>query len=76
MSGDGGWRHVKREGWSKDEDHLVRITELVGDLPRSIIKAGCYGSRYYEGGRLKNVDQKIIKAYSLLQVRWVPFNVL
>ena len=65
-----------REGWSKDEDHLLRITELVGHLPRSIIKAGIYGSKYYDGRRLKNVDQGTIKAYSLFQVRKVHFMLL
>ena len=63
----------EREGWSKDEDHLLRITELVGHLPRSIIKAGFYGSKYYEGRSLKNVDQGTIKAYTLFQVRKVHY---
>ena len=64
---------IYTSGWSKDEDHLVRITELVGDLPGSIIRAGCYGSKYYEGRRLKNVDQGTIKAYTLFQVRKVHY---
>ena len=29
-----------RKEWNQDEDHLLLITELVGELPRSIIKAG------------------------------------
>ena len=59
----------ERQGLSRDEDHFLRITELVGHLPRSIIKSGCLGSKFYEGRRLKNVDQRIIKAFSLFQVR-------
>ena len=58
----------ERQRWSKDEDHLLRITELAGHLPRSIIKSGCLGSKFYEGRRMKNVDQRIIEAYSLFQV--------
>ena len=58
----------EREGWSKDEDHLLRITELVGELPRSIIKAGFLGAKYYVGRRLKNVDQGVIAAFNLFQV--------
>ena len=58
----------EREGWSKDEDHLLRITELVGELPRSIIKVGFFGSKYYEGRRLKNVDQGVVKPFNLFQV--------
>ena len=59
----------ERQGLSRDEDHMLRITELVGHLPRSIIKSGCWGSKFYAGRRLKNVDQRNIKPYSLFQVR-------
>ena len=65
----------ERGGWNKDEDHLLLITELLGELPRSIIKAGRMGPRFYEGRRLKNVDRGIIKAYSLFQVRKIHFDV-
>ena len=58
-----------RTEWNKEEDHLLLITELVGELPRSVIMAGSSGSRYYEGRRLKNVDQGVLKAVSLFQVR-------
>ena len=58
-----------RKEWNQDEDHLLLITELVGELPRSIIKAGFLGSKYYEGRRLKNVDQGVLKPVSLIQVR-------
>ena len=57
----------ERQGWNKDEDHLCLITELVGELPRSIIKAGFLGSKYYEGRTLKNVG--VIKSFNLIQVR-------
>ena len=61
-----------RGGWSKEEDHLLLITEAVGDLPSSIIKAGELGSKYYQDRRLKNVEPEIIKPYPLFQVGRIP----
>ena len=58
----------EREEWSRDEDHLLRITELVGHLPKAVIKAGFRGPTYYEGSKLKNIDQGILRPYSLFQV--------
>ena len=58
----------EREEWSRDEDHLLRITELVGHLPKAVIKAGFHGPTYYEGRKLKNIDQGILRPYSLFQV--------
>merc|ERR1719462_494358 len=58
----------EREEWSRDEDHLLRITELVGHLPKAVIKAGFRGPTYYKGRKLKNIDQGILRPYSLFQV--------
>ena len=37
-------------------------------LPKAVIKAGFHGPTYYEGRELKNIDQGILRPYSLFQV--------
>ena len=35
------------ESWSRDEDHIALITELVGNLPKKCIMHGTYSKGMY-----------------------------
>ena len=46
------------ESWSRDEDHIALITELVGTLPKKCIMHGTYSK-----GTAKNLNLKINLIY-------------
>lgn len=44
------------DGYSRDEDHLAHIIELLGDIPKSIIDTGKQSRNYFnKKGELRNI---------------------
>lgn len=53
--------------WSRDEDHLAHISELLGPIPPEIFKRGRYWQDFFhKSGRLLRIP--ILKPWSLLEV--------
>jgi hypothetical protein len=40
--------------YSRDEDHIAHIMELMGNIPREMINTGRFAPKYFHGGKLKN----------------------
>ena len=48
------------ESWSRDEDHIALIIELIGSLPKKVIMNGTYSKGYHKILsllRIKNSDE-------------------
>ncbi|KAK7592882.1 hypothetical protein V9T40_007634 [Parthenolecanium corni] len=64
------------DGYSRDEDHLAHIIELLGDIPKSIIDTGKQSRNYFnKKGELRNITG--LKPWHLYDVltekyRWEP----
>uniref|UniRef100_W8BMU6 non-specific serine/threonine protein kinase n=1 Tax=Ceratitis capitata TaxID=7213 RepID=W8BMU6_CERCA len=55
------------ENYSRDEDHLAHIIELLGAIPPSVILRGKHGLKYFTSyGSLRNITK--LKPWSLLNV--------
>ncbi|CAK0810527.1 unnamed protein product [Prorocentrum cordatum] len=56
------------DGWSRDEDHLALMTELLGDLPpREWALSGKYSKEFFNNsGKLKHI--KSLKYWALIDV--------
>ncbi|XP_055855059.1 SRSF protein kinase 3-like isoform X3 [Episyrphus balteatus] len=55
------------ENYSRDEDHLAHIIELLGTIPPSVIFRGKHGLKYFTSyGGLRNITK--LKPWSLLNV--------
>lgn len=56
--------------YSRDEDHLAHITELLGPIPLHIIFKGKYGPKYF------NSYGKFSKLFRIFHEFWEIYNVL
>ncbi|RZF38076.1 hypothetical protein LSTR_LSTR006475 [Laodelphax striatellus] len=55
------------EDYSRDEDHLAHIIELLGSIPRYILKRGRYSGGYFNSsGKLRHIPY--MKPWSLIDV--------
>ncbi|XP_032574896.1 SRSF protein kinase 3 isoform X11 [Drosophila sechellia] len=55
------------ESYSRDEDHLAHIVELLGSIPQSVILRGKHGLKYFTSyGSLRNITK--LKPWSLMNV--------
>ncbi|XP_061912830.1 SRSF protein kinase 1b [Entelurus aequoreus] len=55
------------EDYSRDEDHIALIIELLGKVPRKLIKAGKYSKLFFtKKGDLRNISK--LKPWALLDV--------
>jgi len=46
------------ESWSRDEDHIALITELVGTLPKKCIMQGTYSKDFFKkDGTLRRISK-------------------
>ncbi|XP_061731326.1 SRSF protein kinase 1b [Nerophis ophidion] len=55
------------EDYSRDEDHIALIIELLGKVPRKLIKAGKYSKVFFtKKGDLRNISK--LKPWALLDV--------
>ncbi|XP_017137206.1 SRSF protein kinase 3 isoform X5 [Drosophila miranda] len=55
------------ESYSRDEDHLAHIVELLGSIPQSVILRGKHGLKYFTSyGNLRNITK--LKPWSLMNV--------
>ncbi|XP_052848477.1 SRSF protein kinase 3 isoform X8 [Drosophila gunungcola] len=55
------------ESYSRDEDHLAHIVELLGSIPQSVILRGKHGLKYFTSyGSLRNITK--LKPWSLKNV--------
>ncbi|XP_061387140.1 SRSF protein kinase 2 [Musca vetustissima] len=55
------------ETYSRDEDHLAHIVELLGTIPPSVIFRGKHGVKYFTSyGSLRNITK--LKPWSLINV--------
>lgn len=50
-------RTDQHERYSRDEDHLALITELLGDLPKKVLTKGKMSKKYFKKGKLRNITQ-------------------
>ena len=53
--------------WSKDDDHLRLITQTVGPLPKEVIVDGTKARMFYNGEKLKKVDEEDIQVTSIMK---------
>jgi len=54
--------------YTRDEDHIAHIIELLGDIPASLIQAGAYSGEFFDGhGNLLHIQDLRM---------WPLFNVL
>lgn len=66
------------DGYSRDEDHLAHIIELLGDIPKHIIDTGTQSIAYFnKRGKLRNITG--LKPWNLFNVlvekyRWDPVS--
>ncbi|XP_037930089.1 SRSF protein kinase 1-like isoform X2 [Teleopsis dalmanni] len=66
------------ETYSRDEDHLAHIIELLGQIPPSVIFRGKHGLKYFSSyGNLRNITK--LKPWNLLNVliekyEWDPIE--
>lgn len=64
------------DGYTRDEDHLAHIIELLGDIPKHIIESGKHSKGYFnKKGALRNITG--LKPWHLYDVltekyRWDP----
>lgn len=60
------------EHYSRDEDHLALVIELLGSLPLHMIQAGTHGRRYFDSnGNLRNIHElKFWGLQDVLQKRY------
>ena len=58
--------------WSRDEDHLALIMELVGRMPRKIALSGKYSKEFFsQKGELRNIkDLRFWSLQSVLQKKY------
>ena len=55
------------EQYSRDEDHLAHIIELLGEIPRHIIMSGRYSKEYFnKKAELRNIQN--LKPWGLFEV--------
>ena len=48
------------ENWSRDEDHIALIMELLGYLPRDLLRAGEYTNEFFlPNGTLRNERERM-----------------
>lgn len=67
VTGDYLFEPKGTENYSRDEDHLALIIELLGPLPRYLIDAGRYGSQFFDSeGRLLNIQE--LNTWGLINV--------
>ncbi|KAK6174863.1 hypothetical protein SNE40_013430 [Patella caerulea] len=67
VTGDYLFEPHSGEGYSRDEDHLAHIVELLGPIPRHIALAGKYSREYFDKrGELRHITK--LKPWSLYEV--------
>lgn len=67
LTGDFLFQPHSGEGYSRDEDHIAHIIELLGPLPQQLIRNSKYGKLFFHSdGSLKNIDE--LKSWPLLDV--------
>ena len=68
------------EDYSRDEDHIAHIIELLGPIPPEIAHSGRYSKEYFnKRGQLRNIKQ--LKPWDLYHVltdkyKWPPYEAL
>lgn len=68
LTGDYLFEPTQGQTFSKNDDHLAQIIELLGPLPQNLIKEGRYGRRYFHSD-LKSLRQiKNLKPWPLESV--------
>ncbi|KAK7870230.1 hypothetical protein R5R35_003499 [Gryllus longicercus] len=72
-TGDFLFKPQKGDGYSKDEDHVAHIMELLGNIPEHIKFSGRYSKDFFTNdGHLRNI--KIIKPCRLEEVLKTQFK--
>jgi serine/threonine-protein kinase SRPK3 len=58
VTGDFLFQPNARGAYSKDEDHLAQMIELLGEVPREVSAAGKYSREFFTaGGALRHIDE-------------------
>ncbi|XP_055388914.1 SRSF protein kinase 3-like [Condylostylus longicornis] len=72
ITGDYLFEPKGSESYSRDEDHLALIIELLGSIPMRLINSGRYGSTFFDStGHLRNIhDLNTWGLISVLQKRY------
>lgn len=75
-TGDYLFEPHSNKGYSRDEDHIAHIIELLGDIPTDIALSGRYSKDYFDSkGRLKRITRfRPWDLFSVLTTRyeWPP----
>ncbi|ESO82565.1 hypothetical protein LOTGIDRAFT_207425 [Lottia gigantea] len=67
VTGDYLFEPHSGEGYSRDEDHLAHVIELLGSIPRNIALSGKYSREYFDKrGELRHITK--LKPWSLYEV--------
>lgn len=67
VTGDYLFEPKGSETYSRDEDHLALIIELLGPLPRYLIDSGRYGAQFFDSdGQLLNIHD--LNTWGLINV--------
>jgi len=53
------------EDYSRDEDHLAHITELLGPIPRNIAMSGKYSREFFNKRGMQNVANHLCGRFLL-----------
>ena len=62
-----------RGKWSRDEDHIALITELLGPFPKSVYSSGKLADTYFnKKGQLRNIQD--LKPWRLENVLTEKYN--
>lgn len=66
LTGDFLFRPKSSDSFSKEDDHLAQIIELLGDIPRRIVETGRYSAKYFASdGKLANISQDEMRPQGL-----------
>lgn len=66
LTGDFLFRPRSSDSFTKEDDHLAQIIELLGEIPPGIVETGRYSSKYFTpDGRLANISQDEMRPQGL-----------
>lgn len=66
LTGDFLFRPRSSDSFTKEDDHLAQIIELLGEIPPRIVETGRYSAKYFTSdGRLANISQEEMRPQGL-----------
>ncbi|CAM9013520.1 unnamed protein product [Wickerhamomyces anomalus] len=73
LTGDYLFDPVKGHSYTKDDDHIAQIIELLGKIPSNVLKEGQYSREFFNSrGELRNIST--LKPWGLKEVLMDKYN--